>query len=99
MAHRDRSTPILIGALVILSGTAQGQPPPNVVESDGNANTAMGTEALISNTAGAANTAAGFRALTQNTTGDFNSAFGSFALASNSTGFQNTACRQHGDDS
>jgi Chaperone of endosialidase len=57
----------------------------------GNSNTAMGTEALSSNTTGQANTAIGVGALYKNTTGVGNTATGMAALGSNTTGFSNTA--------
>jgi hypothetical protein len=56
----------------------------------GNANTAVGNQALMSNTTGVANVAYGYRALRNNLTGGFNTAIGPFAL-SNSTGGNNVA--------
>jgi len=49
-------------------------------------NTAVGFEALTSNTAGGYNTALGWRALHNNTTGDQNTAIGREALFSNTGG-------------
>ena len=60
------------------------------------ANTAVGTAALLLNSAGSRNTAVGTAALV-NTAGDadgngsFNGAFGAFALNANVTGFSNNA--------
>jgi len=59
-------------------------------------NTAVGVNALASNTggtypAGSVNTATGFDALSQNTTGAANTAVGAFALSSNVSGSGNTA--------
>src|SRR5215472_11425937 len=54
-------------------------------------NTAIGFEALFSDTTGVGNTATGFQALTVNTTGDFNTASGNQALFYNETGGNNTA--------
>jgi hypothetical protein len=62
-------------------------PPPGVGEN----NTAVGSSALRSNTAGFDNSAFGAGALTRNTTGVFNTASGSQALVANTTGDQNTA--------
>ncbi len=64
--------------------------PPNPTPSDGNGNTAGGTNALV-NTTGILNTASGFAALLLNTTGNDNTASGLLALASNIVGGQNTA--------
>ena len=57
----------------------------------GNANTAIGAEALNFNTTGWFNTATGAGALQANTTGGFNTATGTVALSSNTTGSNNTA--------
>jgi hypothetical protein len=54
------------------------------------ANTALGYDALVSNT-GTFNTASGYEALHLNTTGTSNTAIGSVALYTNSTGSGNTA--------
>jgi hypothetical protein len=54
-------------------------------------NTAIGGNALLSNTTGHDNTAAGANALESNTIGVENSAFGSGALSSNTIGNLNTA--------
>jgi hypothetical protein len=57
-------------------------------------NTAIGTDALISNTTGYNNTASGYQALLNNTTGHSNTANGLGALGTNSTGSVNTASGQ-----
>ena len=54
-------------------------------------NTAVGSEALFTNTEGTGLTAVGFRALCNNTTGEFNTAIGFRALSLNTTGFWNVA--------
>ena len=54
-------------------------------------NTAIGNQALLSNTTGTNNTAIGNQALLSNTTGTQNTANGNEALYSNTTGIQNTA--------
>jgi trimeric autotransporter adhesin len=59
--------------------------------SQGTGNTAIGFDALYSNTTGNHNTAIGLNALTFNTTGYDNDAFGTDALYSNTTGVFNTA--------
>jgi hypothetical protein len=58
-------------------------------------NTAVGSQALTSNTTGDNNTATGSQALYSNTTGINNTATGVYALRSNTTGYWNTAI---GDD-
>jgi hypothetical protein len=60
-----------------------------------NANTAVGTEALLDLTTGQDNTALGFRALTENTEGNLNTAVGSAALKQNRIGSRNTATGFH----
>jgi hypothetical protein len=54
-------------------------------------NTAVGFNALQSNTTGSNNTAVGAQALQTNTTGTNNTATGAGALSSNTTGVNNTA--------
>ena len=54
-------------------------------------NTAVGTQALFSDTTGNVNTAIGDRALFSNTTGIANTAIGLHAMSSNTTGTSNTA--------
>jgi trimeric autotransporter adhesin len=52
----------------------------------GNVNTAIGYQALYSNTSGSNNDGFGFSALYSNTTANANSAFGNYALYTNTTG-------------
>ena len=59
--------------------------------SQGVNNTAIGFQALFSNTTGNGNTANGLQALPNNTTGYYNTADGDAALYSNTTGSFNTA--------
>ena len=56
----------------------------------GSFNTAIGFDALVSNTIGFQNSATGYQALYFNT-GGFNTANGVFALFNNTTGIDNTA--------
>jgi hypothetical protein len=88
--HRNRPLP-LIAALVAIAQPVIAAPPPNVVDSDGNGNTAMGTNALASLTDGFSNTASGSDALQSNTTGSANTALGHLALQDNTSGSNNTA--------
>ncbi len=90
MKHSFKSAMILIGLLGI-GGSLYAQQPPDVVQSDNYANTAMGTSALNSLMSGASsNTAAGYLALRDNTIGSFNSAYGVSALGFNTDGNGNT---------
>ena len=57
----------------------------------GSANTATGSQALLTNTTGVNNTASGFQSLNFNTTGQANTAVGVQALGNNTTGEGNTA--------
>jgi len=57
----------------------------------GGENTAIGAQALFSNTTGGANTASGVSALQYNSTGNYNTASGGYALFNNTTGGYNTA--------
>src|SRR6266496_3015447 len=62
-----------------------------LLNTTGDANTAIGFEALISNTTGSNNTAIGSAALDFNTTGSDNTANGLSALRQNTEGSSNTA--------
>lgn len=64
---------------------------PNISNQTGINNTAVGSEALSSNTIGGGNTAVGFGALSTNTAGGDNTAIGANALQFNTTGNGNTA--------
>jgi hypothetical protein len=57
----------------------------------GRYNTAVGDEAMASNSAGTENTASGASALFSNTTGSYNTAIGSLALKDNKEGQSNSA--------
>src|SRR5947207_10736936 len=57
----------------------------------GHSNTAIGFQALFSNTTGIENTANGYNALFSNTNGRLNTAIGLEALFSNTSGASNTA--------
>jgi hypothetical protein len=61
------------------------------VNPSGSNNTAIGSEALLSNSTGSYNTANGVQALYSNTAGIDNTAHGNFALYFNTTGSNNTA--------
>ena len=68
-------------------GTGAGNPG----VSTGNRDTALGEQALASNTTGSDNTAVGAEALFSNTSGSTNTGVGSFALWANTTGLVNAA--------
>jgi hypothetical protein len=68
-------------------GTGAGNPG----VSTGDRDTALGEQALASNTTGSDNTAVGAEALYSNTSGATNTGVGSFALWANTTGLVNTA--------
>jgi Chaperone of endosialidase len=72
-------------------GTTPNISLPNVIIDTVLGNTAIGVEALLSNTTGTDNTASGVLAPASNTTGSSNTASGIFALLANTTGFNNTA--------
>jgi hypothetical protein len=87
----SRSTVVQLSALLSVSGIAHATQPPDVVQSDGNANTAMGSGALYEQNSGYAyNTGAGYLALYLNQTGQSNTAFGAGALLENDASY-NTA--------
>ena len=89
-----KTTALALSALAFCSlipGASFAAQPPDVVNSDLNYNTAMGSYALYGLTSGDENTAAGASALQQNTTGFANSAFGMYSLYENTTGGGNTA--------
>jgi hypothetical protein len=97
----------LLAAAACLAPVAAGAQPPDPTASDAFYNTAAGTDALLnvtgfnnsaigfdalySNTSGSNNTASGFNALYFNTTGNDNTANGNRALFNNTTGNFNTA--------
>ncbi len=93
-------------ALTLVSGAAYATQPPDVVVSDANGNTAMGTDVLYDLTTGVANTAAGFAALYSNATGSYNTGFGfevmpSYLFSGNyntAIGYQTLNDNQSGSD-
>jgi hypothetical protein len=87
---------LLLAVLALFAPVAQAQPylgtgAGNPGVSTGSNNTALGDNALSSNTSGFFNTAVGFDALMANTTGFENTAVGTFSLVSNVDGSLNTA--------
>ena len=62
-----------------------------LVTNNSDSNTAVGTAALLLNTAGTGNSALGTAAMVNNDNGTNNTAVGSFALQSNTNGSNNTA--------
>lgn len=86
-----KSSVAIVLALIAVTQWASADPPPNVVDSDGSGNTAMGSGALLGLDGGVENTASGFGALGANTTGNSNTASGYWALVSNTEGDENTA--------
>jgi hypothetical protein len=89
-------TLFLLAVLALCATSAQAQPylgagAGNPGVSTGSGNTALGDNALASNTSGFFNTAVGFDALTTNTTGFENTGVGTFALTANTDGSLNTA--------
>jgi hypothetical protein len=92
MTYRDLWSSILATSLFLVCESSSATQPPDVVSSDENGNTAMGSDVLVFlATGGTSNTAAGSYALYDNATGSFNSAFGTNALYANTTGIENTA--------
>ncbi len=89
---RPVGTRIMMSAIMLagIDITLAGQPT-DVVTSDGSANTAMGSNALLNLSSGFGNTATGFDALLSTTGGSYNTATGQKALVSNTTGGANTA--------
>lgn len=90
---------VLLTVLFLTAYAVQAQPylgtgAGNPGVSTGARNTALGDNALSSNTSGFDNTAVGFDACLSNTSGFLNTALGSFALNSNTTGDLNTAIGQ-----
>jgi hypothetical protein len=85
------SLPLLVTALFAAGGPAYAQQPPDVVVSDPQSNTAMGTDALNDLAGGVSNTASGAFALLFNSSGNYNTATGVNALQANTTGGENAA--------
>ena len=85
---------LMICALAVLGTPVFAQQPPDPVQSDGLANTAIGTNALLNvnlSEAGCHNTATGENAAYSDTSGSYNTATGFSALYLNTTGGNNTA--------
>ena len=91
MNARSKYSLILISVFVATAQWAYGAQPPDVVASDGNGNTAMGSSALAFLTFGFGNTGSGVLALENITSGSYNTASGAYALQNNATGDYNTA--------
>jgi len=92
--HSSRSAVSQCVAALLLCASAAplaAQQPPDVVTSDANGNTAMGSSALQSLTTGYYNTASGNQSLLSNTVGFANTATGQSALIGNTSGYENTA--------
>ena len=95
-AHLLRGASLIVLASLALLPAVQGAlPPPPPDGGYPNANTAVGTGALLNVTTGEDNTALGFRALNENTQGKFNTAIGSAALRENVAAHRNTATGFH----
>jgi hypothetical protein len=85
---------ILMASLGANAQAVHAAQPPDSVKSDDNANTAMGTYALLDLSSGTQNTAAGDEALLDTASGDYNTGMGAFALWCNQSGSDNTALGQ-----
>jgi hypothetical protein len=96
---------VVANAAIVVAGTSgaiqmvAGNPTDVIVDingyyaapTDGSSNTAIGQDAMLSNTTGSYDTSTGVSALAGNTTGSNNTANGANALAANTTGNENTA--------
>jgi hypothetical protein len=85
----SKTTAFTLSAIALCTltpGAGFAAQPPDVVASDSDFNTAMGSYSLYYLTTGEYNTAAGAQALFQNTTAWMNSAFGMYSLYGNTTG-------------
>jgi hypothetical protein len=87
---RDTTT-VMTAAAASIGGTGSGFTIATGTRTGNGLSTAVGYQALTSNTTGTADTAVGGSALFNNTTGSSNTAVGSIALSSNTTGGTNTA--------
>jgi hypothetical protein len=92
---RSAKTSIALTSALFVSAWAHAQQPPDVVESDGNFNTAMGTGAMAQAPGDTFNnTAVGYHALLAGPGGGMccggNTAVGSYALSSDESGTSNT---------
>ncbi|HEX4961869.1 MAG TPA: tail fiber domain-containing protein [Thermoanaerobaculia bacterium] len=82
---------LLLSAYAVQAQPYLGVGAGNPGVSTGSDNTALGDNALSSNTTGFFNTAVGFNACRSNTSGFLNTAVGTFSLDANTTGSLNTA--------
>ena len=91
MNTTSRPAITLLCGLSMVCGITHATQPPDLVQSDGYGNTAMGTDVLYDLTTGYYyNTGAGYLALYLNQTGQYNTAFGAAALLENTASY-NTA--------
>src|ERR1700729_1544145 len=96
---RSARTSIALTSALFVSTWAYAQQPPDVVQSDDDFNTAVGTSVMpLIDTGGRdgffgaqRNTGVGYSALINDNTGSENTAVGTFALNFNGTGSNNTA--------
>jgi hypothetical protein len=79
---------VAVGYQALYNGAASS--PTSTLSGNGE-NTAVGYQALLSNTTGVANTALGYEALSTNTFGYANTAIGDWAMSSSTNGADNTA--------
>jgi hypothetical protein len=94
MNHSAKTYPVLICLIAAMATPALAQQPPDTVQSDSLANTAMGLDALLHvnlSESGCHNTASGEDALYSDTSGSYNTATGFSSLYSNTIGNNNTA--------
>ncbi|MDP9091216.1 MAG: tail fiber domain-containing protein [Pseudomonadota bacterium] len=94
MSHSANAYSVLTCLLAAMATSALAQQPPDPVRSDSMANTAMGSNALLSvklSESACHNTASGEDALYSDTSGSYNTATGFSSLFSNKTGNNNTA--------
>jgi hypothetical protein len=94
MNHSAKTYPVLICLIAAMATPALAQQPPDTVQSDSLANTAMGLDALLHvnlSESGCHNTASGADALYSDTSGSYNTATGFSSLYSNTIGNNNTA--------
>jgi hypothetical protein len=95
MNTRNRALLVFSITFLATADLAFGTQPPDVVTTDANGNTAMGSTALINLTTGLWNTASGWATLNGNTSGSGNTADGYDALGGNSIGAGNTATGEY----
>jgi hypothetical protein len=94
MNHSAKAYAVLTCLISAMTTPALAQQPPDPVQSDSMANTAMGTDALLNvnlSESGCHDTASGEDALYSDTSGSYNTATGFGSLFSNISGNNNTA--------